>query len=353
MAGGIGSRFWPLSTSSKPKQFLDVLGTGNTLLQLTFERIQRFCPKENIFVVTSEEYGPLVKEQLPELPQQNVLSEPGRKNTAPCVAYSCYKIAAINKNARILIAPSDHLILKEDEFVKRIELAFDACIHDILVTLGVRTTRPDTGYGYIEAKSDSLDGFSDLKKVKLFKEKPDLEVAQQYHQQANYFWNSGMFIWSATSVLKAFNKTAPKMAALFESRHSDFNGPKEKEAIKEIYEAVESISVDYAIMEKADNVYVQPCDIGWTDLGTWGSLKNTIAPGDNENAVLGQKITTSASSGNMICNETNQLVVAHGLRDYIVINTEQSLLICPLKEEQEIKAIVNNIKNAGEFTHLL
>ena len=353
MAGGIGSRFWPMSTSHKPKQFLDVLGIGKTLLQLTYERIRKFCPNENIYIVTSDEYGNIVQDQLPLLPKSNILTEPGRKNTAPCVAYSCYKIMELNEDARILIAPSDHLILKEEEFVKRINIGFEACSEDILITLGIKTTRPDTGYGYIEALNDTLKGCTDLKKVNLFKEKPQLELAQKYHQQENYYWNSGMFIWSVKSVIKAFEQSSPVMASLFEARKAELNGPNEAAVIKDIYQQVESISVDYAIMEKATNVYVQPCDIGWTDLGTWGSLKNTIAPKEDENAVLGAQIKTSDSSGNMICNETDQLVVVHGLKDFIVVNTSKSLLICPLGKEQEIKTIVSEIKADKTLSSLI
>lgn len=352
MAGGIGSRFWPMSTSSKPKQFLDVLGTGKSLIQLTFDRIKHLCVEENILIVTSENYKALVQEQLPQLPLDNILCEPARRNTAPCVAYGCYKILSKNKDAKILIAPSDHLILKELDYLSAIEKGFKACENDILVTLGIETTRPDTGYGYIKASETVFEQDSDFRKVDVFTEKPALPLAKEYHSKSDFYWNSGMFIWSALSITKAFSNCSPAMHKLFSSGQDVYNTSSEKEFIDSIYNQCENISVDYAIMEKASNVYVLPCDIGWTDLGTWGSLHDTLQQDENQNALLGEKIKVFEAENNMIANNSNKLLVAHGLKGFIVVNTAEATLICKLDEEQKIKKFVSELSQNEEFKTL-
>lgn len=352
MAGGIGSRFWPMSTSSKPKQFLDVLGTGKSLLQLTYDRIKHLCFEENILVVTSESYRELVQSQLPNLTPDNILCEPARRNTAPCVAYGCYKILNKNKDAKILIAPSDHLILKELDYLSAIEKGFKACENNILVTLGIETTRPDTGYGYIKASATTFEQDSNFQKVEVFTEKPALPLAKEYHSKNDFYWNSGMFIWSASAITKAFLEHSPAMHELFASGQDSFNTPSEKKFINSIYDQCENISVDYAIMEKASNVYVLPCDIGWTDLGTWGSLHDTLDQDECNNSFLGNKINVFEAKNNMIANDTNKLLVAQGIEGLIVVNTEHATLICKLDEEQKIKGFVQKLSKKEEFKTL-
>ncbi len=354
MAGGVGSRFWPLSTTKKPKQFLDVLGSGKTLLQLTFERSLRFCDASNILIVTNKEYESIVQEQLPSIPSDNILCEPSRKNTAACVAYGCYKIYAKNKDANILIAPSDHLILKELDYIEAIEKSFEACSkNDILVTLGINTTRPDTGYGYIKSATESLNRSQSLKKVDQFTEKPAHELAVKYNNDPTFHWNSGMFIWSAKSIVNSFKNYATDLHNLFvKGIDKDFNTEKENTFIEKTYSCCENISIDYAIMEKAQNVYVLPCDIGWTDLGTWGSLHDTITKDDRQNAKLGNGINLYDSQNSMICNDTNKVVVAHGLNGQIVVNTKNAVLICNMNDEQKIKSFVSELSDS-EFSNLL
>jgi mannose-1-phosphate guanylyltransferase len=303
MAGGIGSRFWPMSRTAHPKQFMDILGTGQTLLQQTYTRFLRLCPKENIFVVTNDSYVDLVKEQIPGITDATILSEPMRKNTAPCVAYACYKIAELNPNAVTVIAPSDHLITKEDTFVKAIKSCFKkAMSEDCLVTLGIRPSRPDTGYGYIQyVESEVQESDARIKKVKTFTEKPDLEMAKFFLQSGDFLWNSGIFIWSIKSILKAFETHSPEMAALFKEGAGVYNTPQETAFIGDVYAHCKNISIDYAVMEKADNVYVRSSVIGWSDLGTWGSLYDHIPADDSKNAVVGKNVITY-NSKNCIVN---------------------------------------------------
>lgn len=353
MAGGVGSRFWPMSTVEKPKQFLDVLGTGKSLLQLTFERLKHLCNSENILIVTNKEYETLVSTQLPELPKENILSEPSRKNTAPCVAYGCYKIYSNNKDAKILIAPSDHLILNESEYLKVIKKGFEASENDILVTLGIKTTRPDTGYGYIQSSSENLIGFSEINKVDQFTEKPDLEKAKKFHGDNNYFWNSGMFIWSAQAIFSAFSAHSNELHNIFEKGLKDYNTKTESSFIENAYAQCENISIDYAIMEKAQNVYVLPCDIGWTDLGTWGALHSTLPNDEEGNAKLGKDIITYSAKTNMIANEEDKLMVIQGLQNHIIVNTKNALLICEKENEQMIKDIVTDLGNNNQYKKLV
>lgn len=344
MAGGIGSRFWPLSTHKKPKQFLDILGVGRSLIQLTFDRLSKICPAEQILIVTNEDYEDLIFEQLPEVLRENVLFEPVRRNTAPCVAYGCYKIHESNPEANILVAPSDHLIIKEDAYLKAIKTGFDAsAAHDILITLGITPTRPDTGYGYIQATENKLDNNADLLKVKTFTEKPDKDLAQMFFESGDFSWNSGMFIWSSKSIVASFKQNMPQIHELFEAGFGKYYTEGEVAFIQEIYAQCVNISVDYAILEKAKNVYVLPCDIGWTDLGTWGSLYTQIKPDDKENAIVGKKVKVYNSTNNVISNPTDKLMVIDGVHDCIVVSTDESLLICKKGDEQRIKQFVTDL----------
>ncbi|HET6245595.1 MAG: mannose-1-phosphate guanylyltransferase [Bacteroidetes bacterium] len=345
MAGGIGSRFWPMSRTAHPKQFLDILGTGRTLLQQTYDRFLLLCPPENIYIVTNEDYTKLVKEQLPDLNQDQILSEPARKNTAPCAAYASYKIGSINPDAIIVIAPSDHLITKEETFVK----AINSCIlkaqeEDCLATLGIKPTRPDTGYGYIQFYETEWKYDKRLKKVKTFTEKPDHEMAKFFIESGDFLWNSGIFIWSFKSFVKALERHLPETAAVFKEGMDKYNTPAEKAFIVQAYAQCSSISIDYAIMEKADNVYVRSSAIGWSDLGTWGSLYANSKKDENRNAVVGNNVMLYESSNCIVNVPKNKLVVVQGLEDYIIVESDNILLICKKEDEQQIKTFVNEIK---------
>ncbi len=351
MAGGVGSRFWPMSTSSYPKQFIDVMGVGKTLLQQTYDRFIDICPKENIIVVTNEQYKTLVQEQLPFIAENQVLLEPARRNTAPCIAYACFKIYKQNKEARIIVAPSDHSINKEDTFRKAVLSCFKkASSEDCLITIGIKPTRPDTGYGYIQFK-ESNPGEKDnrIKKVKTFTEKPDLDMAKFFLQSGDFLWNAGIFIWSARSILSAFEKFMPEEYALFKEGIELYNTSAEADYIKKVYPMAKNISIDYGIMEKATNVYVRSSVIGWSDLGTWGSLFQKITKDKNNNAIVGKNVLTYNSSNCIIHVPKNKLVVLEGLDDYIVVESKDTLLICKKENEQNIKQMVNDIKmNKGE-----
>lgn len=346
MAGGIGSRFWPMSRTAHPKQFMDILGTGQTLLQQTYTRFLRLCPKENIYIVTNDTYVSLVKEQIPGISDEVILSEPMRKNTAPCVAYACYKIAQKNPDALTVIAPSDHLITKEDTFVKAIKSCYrKAASEDCLVTLGIRPSRPDTGYGYIQYVASEMDEDDErIKKVKTFTEKPDLEMAKFFLQSGDFLWNAGIFIWSVRSVIKAFEAYSPEMAQLFGEGRTVYNTPKEDEFIAGVYARCKNISIDYAIMEKAENVYVRSSVIGWSDLGTWGSLYQHIPHDAERNAVVGKNVITYNSKDCIINVPKDKLVILQGLKGYIVVESDDILLICKKEDEQQIKNFVNDVK---------
>jgi mannose-1-phosphate guanylyltransferase len=346
MAGGIGSRFWPVSRTEHPKQFIDILGTGQTLLQQTYSRFLRICPKENIFIVTNEAYEKLVMEQLKGIASNNVLQEPARRNTAPCIAYACYKISAINPKANIVVAPSDHLILKEDTFIKAIRSCFKkAVMEDCLVTLGIKPTRPDTGYGYIQfVESPVKEKDTRMKKVKTFTEKPDMEMAKFFLQSGDFLWNSGIFIWSARSIITAFWLHMPEMAMLFKNGINLYNTPKEKAYIDNIYPQCKNISIDYAVLEKAGNVYVRSSAIGWSDLGTWGSLYQHIGKDKSNNAVVGKNVMIYNSENCLVNVPKNKLVVIEGLKDYIVVESDNILLICKKEDEQHIRQFVNDVK---------
>lgn len=344
MAGGIGSRFWPVSRTNHPKQFLDILGLGKTLLQLTYERSVKICPKENIFIVTNEIYRSLVKEQLPDLNDNQILGEPVRRNTAPCVAYASYKINAINPHANILVAPSDHIIMKEDSFVEAIKKAFKFVKEkNNMVTLGIRPTRADTGYGYIQYKEDAEEA-TGIYKVKTFTEKPTYEIAQTFLKSGDFLWNSGMFIWNVNTILKAFKKYMPEISEIFEEGKNIYNTPKEKNFITKAYTHCTNISIDYGIIEKADNVFVIPANFGWSDLGTWASLHDAYHKDYLQNAVKGSNVIIYDASNCMVMVPDNKLVVLQGLEDYIVVDTEDALLICKKSQEQEIKEITAEIK---------
>ena len=346
MAGGIGSRFWPMSRTSHPKQFLDILGTGRTLLQQTYDRLIRIVPKENIFVVTNDSYEKLVKEQLPSLKKENILCEPSRKNTAPCIAYASYKIHKLDPKANIVVAPSDHLIAKEDTFVKAIKSCFSLTkSEDCLLTIGLRPTRPDTGYGYIQySEPDTKQKDKRIKKVKTFTEKPDLEMAKFFLQSGDFLWNSGIFVFSTKSIINAFEKYLPEMHLIFKDGNDKYNTGKEKAFIAQAYTNCKNISIDYAIMEKADNVYVRSSIIGWSDLGTWGSLYDHIKKDTKGNAIVGKNVMMYNSNNCIVNVSKDKLVVIEGLEDYIVVESDNIILICKKQDEQQIRNFVNDVK---------
>ena len=336
MGGGIGSRFWPFSRENRPKQFLDFFGTGHSLLQMTVDRFAKIIPKENIYIVTNRRYVPLVKEQLPFLADDQILAEPARRNTAPCIAYASYRIKARCQQANIIVAPSDHLILKEEEFLDAVRksLAFVAN-HHALVTLGVKPSRPETGYGYIQS-SDARQG--DFCKVKTFTEKPNRELAQVFMESGEFFWNSGLFAWNVDTILEAIRRFLPDISARFDIGPEKFNTPAEAAFIEEHFPFCPSISIDYGVMEKADNVYMLCVDFGWADLGTWGSIFD-IAPRDEaNNAVLKTRAMLYESEDNIVVLEDHsRLAVIQGLKDYIVVESGNVLLICRKSDEQRIK----------------
>ena len=346
MAGGIGSRFWPMSRTAHPKQFMDILGTGQTLLQQTYNRFLRLCPSENIYIVTNDSYVDLVKEQIKGIDSKNILSEPTRKNTAPCVAFACYKIAQLNPDAVTVIAPSDHLISKEDTFVKAIKSCFaKASRENCLVTLGIRPSRPDTGYGYIQfVESEAKEKDKRINKVKTFTEKPDLEMAKFFLKSGDFLWNSGIFIWSVKSIISAFEKYSPELDTIFKEGNEVFNTEKENEFITKAYSNCKNISIDYAIMEKADNVYVRASVIGWSDLGTWGSLYDHIKQDKDNNAVVGKNVMLYDSKNCIVNVAKDKLVIMQGLEDYIVVESDGILLICKKEDEQQIRTFVNDVK---------
>jgi mannose-1-phosphate guanylyltransferase len=377
MAGGVGSRFWPMSTEEKPKQFLDVLGIGKTLLQQTVARFKTVAPAENILIVTSSKYKELVIAQCPELLESNILLEPCMRNTAPCIAYAAYKIKGLNAKANIVVAPSDHLITNEAEFIRIIENGLDfTANNETLLTLGIQPHRPETGYGYIQAspaitnyelgiknkketsqissedllppsggtqggvvteKGVTTDNGQPITKVIAFKEKPDLATAKSYLEAGNYFWNSGIFLWSLKSILKAFENDLPEVAVLFAKGESVYNTDQEQIFIDEMFPTCMNISIDYGVMEKANNIYVQPADFGWSDLGTWGSLWEKRERCEKGNTVVGDKVHVFESSNCIVNMPKGKKVVIQGLDDYIVVEDNEILLICKKEEEQRIK----------------
>jgi mannose-1-phosphate guanylyltransferase len=345
MAGGIGSRFWPMSRTAFPKQFHDILGVGRTLIQMTYDRFLPICPKENILVVTNERYKHLVLEQLPDLKPEQVLCEPHMRNTAPCVVYSAFWIAEREPDANIIVAPSDHLILKNDEFLATIQTSIrQAHESSNLVTLGIKPTRPDTGYGYIQWADEKNSFDESVKRVKTFTEKPSLELAKDFLESGDFYWNSGIFIWSMPAIMNAFEIHLPDMYRAFAEGQGLYGTADEKAFIDRIYPACENISIDYGIMEKARNVNVVLSDFGWSDLGTWGSLHNHIAQDAQENGVVGKNVVLYNCANNVVNIPEGKLAVLHGLNGYIVVDTEDILLVCKKEDEQKIKQFVNDVK---------
>ncbi|RAU83746.1 mannose-1-phosphate guanylyltransferase [Pontibacter arcticus] len=342
MAGGIGSRFWPFSRTNYPKQFHDVLGTGESMLQMTVRRFKDICPPENIFIVTNKDYEHLVKKQLPQLSDNQILLEPVGRNTAPCVAYASYKIAQINPNANLVVTPSDHVVLKEQVFTDVIKEAVAAADKDdVLITLGITPSRPDTGYGYIQYISDEAQS---IKKVKTFTEKPNLELAEMFLNSGDFVWNSGIFIWNVKSILKAFRQHLPEISEIFDEGTTDFNTETEKNFITRAYSHCRNVSIDYGIMEKVDNVFVLLSDIGWSDLGTWNSLY-TIGEKDEHDNVVDGEVILYDTKNTIIKTPKERLVVVQGLEGYIVAEHDNVLMICKLEEEQKVKEFMADAKN--------
>ncbi len=347
MAGGIGSRFWPGSRVSRPKQFLDILGVGKSLIRLTFERFLEVCPPENIFIVTNQIYKDLVKEHLPELTDNQILCEPSRNNTAPCVAYTCFKIEGLEPDANLIIAPSDHIILDQKGFVNTVNKGLDFVQNnDALLTLGIQPTHPNTGYGYIKFSEEQQEG---VHKVVQFTEKPNLETAETFLADGSYLWNGGIFIWNVKTILKSFEVNAKDIYDILEKGKSAYNTTDEQAFIDEAYPTTPNISVDYAIMEKADNVYTIPSSFGWSDLGTWGSLFIESEKDAHNNVINANSIQIEDVENCLIRMPKDKLLVAKGLDDYIIIDENDVLLIYPKSKEQEIKNVVSSIEaNGGE-----
>ncbi len=347
MAGGVGSRFWPVSTQDFPKQFHDMLGTGETLIRKTFNRLAKLIPAENIFILTNARYNDLVLEQLPQVAQRQVILEPAMRNTAPCILYASLKIKKENENAIILVAPSDHWIENESAFIENVQETFPFCQNNnALLTLGITPTFPNTGYGYIEYDKATKNR---IKHVLQFREKPNYETAKSFLEQGNFLWNAGIFMWSVQSVLQAFKTHQPKLYALFLSGYDTYNTLEERQFVSENYAKAENISVDYAIMEQSDNVYVLPATFDWNDLGTWGSLYDKLQKDTQNNAVVHAQALVEDATGNLICTQTNKVVVVDGLNNYIIVDKEEVLLIYPKAKEQDIKAVLQKVKtNFGE-----
>ncbi|HTS43229.1 MAG TPA: mannose-1-phosphate guanylyltransferase [Puia sp.] len=348
MAGGIGSRFWPMSRQDYPKQFLDILSTGRTLIQDTFERFTNFIPKENIFVVTSQEYLHIVKKQLPDLPQENILGEPSRKNTAPCIAYISFKLQQKDSKASLIVAPADHLIQDKKAFNKVcLEALSFVNKHNAIITLGIKPSQPNTGYGYIQREQHSVS--DNVYKVKTFTEKPNLELAKTFLASGDFLWNAGIFVWQVKNIIRAFEKYLPEMYDVFVAEKESFNTPAEKKALEHIYPLCTNISIDFGIMEKADNVYMIPSSFGWSDLGTWNSAYENLEKDYLENAVAGKNVIVIDATKCMVHALDKKLLVLQGLDDFIIVDTDDVLLICKKDKEQEIKDYVAEVKrNTGD-----
>ena len=343
MCGGVGSRFWPFSKTAMPKQFLDFFGTGRSLLQTAFDRMQGIVPVENIILITNESYGPLIKEQLPEIKDNQILLKPARRNTAPCIAWAAHHLKAINPDAKMMVAPSDHLIMNVDKFRESVTKAYEFIEQrDALVTLGIKPSRPETGYGYIQVGEPVEGNFSS---VKTFTEKPNEDLARVFLKSGEFFWNSGMFFWKADSIIKALNDHSPEVNTIFELGKEYFGTPNETEYINTHFEACPSISIDFAVMEKAPNVYVETVDFGWNDLGTWRSLYDHSPKNSEGNVTQNCKALMFNSHNNIVAVKGDKLVVTSGLEGYIVADVDDALLIVPLDEEQTIKQYVNEVKS--------
>lgn len=346
MAGGIGTRFWPMSRAGVPKQFIDVLGDGTTLIQKTFKRFTKICPPENIFVVTNAQYKDLVKEQLPEICDGQLILEPSRRNTAPCIAYASYKIREKNPNASVVVAPSDHLILKEDVFAEVVEKGLETVSkNDCLLTIGIKPSCPNTGYGYIQYNEEKpMAGNSSIYDVKIFTEKPELEMAKNFIQSGDFLWNAGIFMWSLPSILSAFEQFLPEVNSLFRQGEGMYNTPNEESFVRQIYQVCTNISIDYGIMEHAKNVKVYAADFGWSDLGTWGSLYELRDKDANQNAIVGKKVLTYNTKNCIVNVPKDKVVVIQGLDDYIVVENNGVLLICRKGDEQQIRQYVADVQ---------
>jgi mannose-1-phosphate guanylyltransferase len=345
MAGGVGSRFWPMSTPQKPKQFLDVLGIGKSLIQMTYERLLLTAPKENIYVLTNTSYAQIVKEQLPDLTYDQILTEPKRKNTAPCIAYAAAKIHALNPNATMIISPADHLIVKEQRFTEIVSTAIRRANEDErLVTLGIQPTRPDTGYGYIEFDHTAKVQAGEVTEVKQFREKPDLATAEVFLKGGNFYWNSGIFIWKTSSILSSLESFQPALHNLFAGDLSHYNTLTEQEKVNYCFETCEDISIDFAVMEHAKNVDVVLADFDWSDLGTWGSLNTHLSKDEKNNAVVGTNAHLFNSSNCLVNIPNNKLVVLDGLNDYIVVESDNMLMVLKAENEQELKNYLKQVE---------
>lgn len=344
MAGGVGSRFWPKSRNHFPKQFLDILGTGKSLLQITYNRFLKICPADHIFIVTNSQYNDIILDQLKGISPDQLICEPSRNNTAPCIAYASFKLAALNPDANLIVAPSDHFILFEEIFIERLLFALAYTNkHEALVTLGISPVRPDTGYGYIQYGKETEEG---IYKVEQFREKPSLQKAQEYLSDGNYLWNAGIFIWKASAIINALKKYTPDIYHLFESGSAYYNTPEEQAFIDENYSRSPNISIDYAIMEQADNIYTIPANFGWSDLGTWASLHETADKDSENNVIAARQINLKDTQNSIIHINTNKLAVIRGLDNFIVVDDGNALLIYPKDQEQEIKEVVKQMSES-------
>lgn len=347
MAGGIGSRFWPMSRTVYPKQFLDILNHGRTLIQSTYRRFTQFIPEENIYVVTTQQYEAIVAKQLPQMRPENILCEPSRKNTAPCVAFISYKLQQLNPKSNLICAPADHLVLDTTAFTKvSIEALDFTAKHNALLTLGIKPINPNTGYGYIQYEQPVTDN---VYKVKTFTEKPDAELAKTFIASGDFLWNAGIFVWQTKNIIQAFEKYLPEIHEVFDAEKTSFNTSEEKNAIEKIYPLCVNISIDYGIIEKADNVYVIPSSFGWSDLGAWGSAYDNLEKDYLENAVVGDNVMVFDALKNMVHANDKKLVLLQGLEDFIIVDTSDVLLICKKEKEQQIKEYLTEVKrNKGE-----
>lgn len=345
MAGGVGSRFWPSSTQKNPKQFLDILGIGHTLLQLSYQRARKIFDAENILIVTNIEYIDLVSAQLPELPKQNILAEPMRRNTAPCIAYAAFKIKKLCPTATMVVTPSDHLITDDAAYEQVLRTALEVSQeHNFLITLGITPTKPETGYGYIQFSEPAKPVHKDIKKVKTFTEKPNLEHAKIFIESGEFLWNSGLFIWNVDTVLNGIEKYLPDLYQQFNEGWDTYNTDAEEAFIANTYPQCENVSIDYGLMEKSHNVYVFPASFGWSDLGTWSAIDEKVAHDTHGNALLGKKIITYHTENTLVVSQHKKVVVIDGLSDYIVVDTAKALLIFPKHKEQEIRSVVNDVR---------
>lgn len=344
MAGGIGSRFWPMSTEERPKQFIDVLGVGHTLIQMTLDRFRGVCPMENVWVVTNERYADLVHEQLPDVPVDHILQEPCRRNTAPCIAYVSWRIKMTDPKANVVVSPSDHIVTNVDEFRRVITSCLKfAGETDAVLSLGMKPTRPETGYGYIQADLTSNSPRNrEIYRVDQFKEKPDLETAKHYISEHNFFWNAGIFVWSVETIVNALRVYAPRINNIFERMQNVMGTPQEQETINKVYPDCDNISIDYAVMENAEEIFVFPADFGWSDLGTWGSLLLQSQRDMYGNGLIGKNIHTFECRNCIVHTTQEKKVILQGLDGYIVAEHDDTLLICKLSEEQRIKQFQNN-----------